>query len=63
MFGCLRIKLGLFRLKFGFCPLCDSSPPLAKCYVCRGSLVYGHLLDDETKAEWRQRFLTISKEK
>lgn len=51
------VKLrGNWRLHFGFCPLCNSSPPLKACYVCRGEENVGPLLSPSEEDIWRGRF-------
>lgn len=52
---------GWWRLKFGFCPYCDSSPPLKKCPVCDGSYSYGHDLTKQGKNIWKKRFIEVLK--
>ncbi len=48
---------GWWRLKFGFCPMCDSSPPRNECPVCGGSYKYGHYLDKTGRKLWWDRYL------
>lgn len=44
---------GIWRLRFGFCPECNSSPPDVFCWVCKGSYDYGEDLTETRKIEWR----------
>jgi len=37
----LRYWRGRWRLRFGFCPLCYSSPPNKTCPICAGWYEYG----------------------
>lgn len=51
--------LGLWRLRFGWCPACNSSPPLWHCQVCEGSYAYGPALSDAKRAQWRVRWKRV----
>jgi hypothetical protein len=46
-----------WRLRFGFCPLCYSSPPDDNCVVCGGDRHYGLPMSSAKKERWRQRYL------
>lgn len=48
---------GGWRLRFGFCPMCDSSPPRQDCPVCLGSYEYGHQVSADKRREWWDRYL------
>jgi len=50
-----RYWLGRWRLRWGFCPWCDSSPPDQDCIVCEGTYDYGPPSDD-VWAQWRRRW-------
>lgn len=52
-----RRLTGWWKLLFGFCPLCDSSPPKEFCYVCHGSYIYGHEASMSLRALWRERYI------
>jgi hypothetical protein len=49
----LKYLNGLYRLLFGVCPLCNSSPPRHRCIICGGSYAYGPRLSPEVRAQWR----------
>lgn len=51
----LRLR-GWWRLKFGFCPLCCSSPPAPYCKVCLGSHFYGHQSTVAQREAWRRLY-------
>lgn len=49
---------GLLRLRFGFCPWCNSSPPDPACPVCLGDQKYwGKNVDENKRAVWKSRFM------
>lgn len=48
----VRIR-GLYWLKYGCCPCCNSSPPLPDCPICTGSRDYGHKLSGYHRNIWR----------
>lgn len=50
---------GILRLRHGYCPLCNSSPPDVSCQVCLGSRVYGYEATSGRRLIWRKRFQTI----
>lgn len=52
----MRRLLGLWRLVWNCCPVCNSSPPRPDCPVCEGTRFYGPLLTMQTKAIWSRRF-------
>lgn len=59
----LRYWAGRWRLRHGFCPACNSSPPRPSCPVCEGSYEYGRHasglggpLPPETRWLWRNRW-------
>lgn len=56
MLNRLRWWRGLWRLRFGLCPACYSSPPDRTCPVCAGNYAYGPRLADGVRVEWRKRF-------
>jgi hypothetical protein len=60
-YGFKRIK-GWWRLKFGYCPLCDSSPPRKDCPICIGSYEYGQDANDAVRGLWRERYIHMLKE-
>jgi hypothetical protein len=45
------------NLRGGYCPLCDSSPPMPPCPICHGSRDYGpHISQTQRKlvqSRWR----------
>lgn len=43
-----RYWLGRWRLRSGYCPACNSSPPQPRCLVCEGSATYG-----KSGSQWR----------
>lgn len=49
---------GWIRLKQGFCPLCNSSPPSELCDICHGETNYGQTLSFNTREVWRERYRT-----
>lgn len=44
-------------LTYGWCPSCNSSPPLPECPVCRGSRQYGPRLHGLDRATWAARYI------
>lgn len=42
----LTYRQGKKRLRHGWCPQCNSSPPLAQCWVCKGDREYGPQFKD-----------------
>jgi hypothetical protein len=48
---------GLWQLRFGFCPLCNSSPPYKHCPICWGNRNYGPKLSKVAKQQWKTRWL------
>jgi len=52
----LRYWRGRWRLRFGFCPLCYSSPPNKTCPICAGWYEYGGNLSDAKRDIWRARW-------
>jgi hypothetical protein len=56
----LRLARGWTRVMMadqGYCPLCDSSPPLTYCTVCYGSYEYGPVKSTERLREtWWHNF-------
>lgn len=59
----IRWRIGLHRLRFGFCPVCNSSPPDISCPVCKGSRDYGRKPDGSISWEhhclWVERFRKV----
>jgi len=55
----LRWWRGLMRLSYGYCPICNSSPPRKSCPVCFGSHVYGYELSTDNRLIWKNRFAVI----
>lgn len=51
-----RSQVGRRRLRYGFCPLCNSSPPRPDCPVCEGDRLYGSLASAEKRAVWSERW-------
>lgn len=51
----LRYWNGRWHLRSGYCPICNSSPPLLSCRVCIGSRKYGPDLDEDMRRVWRER--------
>lgn len=51
---------GWWRLRFGFCPLCNSSPPNPRCSVCLGHRPYGRELDPAKKEVWKARWKVVT---
>jgi hypothetical protein len=49
----LRYWRGLMRLRRGYCPACNSSPPDVTCPVCLGTHAYGHDLPEYVRGIWR----------
>lgn len=49
--------IGWWRIRYGFCPLCYSSPPSKRCPVCFGSYIYGAQLTGGEKDLWWRRYL------
>ena len=56
MTGWLMRFVGRRRLRYGFCPLCNSSPPNPDCPVCEGDYRYGHVLTEARRRLWRARW-------
>jgi hypothetical protein len=54
--GLLAYWRGRYRLRFGFCPNCNSSPPKTSCFVCRGSHDYYPMLTAHDRMLWRARW-------
>ncbi len=57
----LQRRHRLLALRFGWCPLCNSSPPWLDCPVCEGSVFYGHELTDRRRAAWRARWDALNR--
>jgi len=51
-------RVGLRRLKHGFCPGCHSSPPRPECPLCEGEHHYAPF-DPEKVALLRQRWTAL----
>lgn len=47
---------GRRRLRFGWCPRCNSSPPRPDCDVCEGTYEYGPALTPARRLLWRARW-------
>lgn len=45
-----------FKIRQGYCPLCDSSPPEPNCLVCDGTGDYGSRIKEGTKELWLSRW-------
>lgn len=48
-----RYWLGRWRMRYGFCPKCYSSPPLSSCSICSGERLYGPHIRPATLKTWR----------
>lgn len=44
---------GRYRLRHGFCPWCNSSPPEEGCEICYGSYSYGPKAGQVRRRYWR----------
>jgi len=51
-----RYPIRMMWLSMGYCPLCNSSPPIDTCPVCMGSWLYGPGLVGARKALWALHF-------
>ena len=49
----LKYWIGISRLRHGFCPECNSSPPRPDCVICTGEHNYGRGMNPWVKAIWR----------
>lgn len=56
----LRWWRGVLRLRHGYCPLCNSSPPRKSCPVCLGDCKYGYEADSSKRLVWRERFSQVN---
>lgn len=52
----MKRVIGWWRLRYGFCPLCNSSPPRRDCPVCEGDPHYWREADAAKRAMWRERY-------
>lgn len=46
-------------MEYGWCPLCNSSPPAVDCPVCGGSRAYGPDLGAVETARWAHNWAYI----
>jgi len=51
-----RYPIRMWRLKHGFCPLCNSSPPDKSCPVCYGTYMYGNQISEYRQKKWLEYF-------
>lgn len=47
---------GRLRLRHGWCPSCNSSPPSLDCCICFGDRDYGPRISEFTRARWAYRW-------
>jgi hypothetical protein len=55
----LRYANGMWRLRYGCCPVCNSSPPEPICPICHGDYRYGPRMTTTRKELWRRRFREV----